>query len=90
MKSVGELLAEARRQPDQLVERQIVEALVTTESSFFRDHHPFEWLRTDGYLLLGAAETTINLDDSYRRVEPLKSGFYHLHDGRSGRRLATA
>jgi chemotaxis protein methyltransferase CheR len=38
-------------------------------------------LRPDGYLLLGGAETTINLDDSYRRVEPLKSGFYQLHGG---------
>ncbi len=33
-------------------------------------------LRPDGYLLLGGAETTINLDDSYRRAENLKSGFY--------------
>ena len=29
-------------------------------------------LRPDGYLLLGGAETTFNLDDSYRRIEPLK------------------
>ncbi len=35
-------------------------------------------LRPDGYLLLGGAETTFNLSDSYRRVEPLKSGFYQL------------
>jgi chemotaxis protein methyltransferase CheR len=35
-------------------------------------------LRPDGYLLLGGAETTINLHDSFRRVEPLKSGFYQL------------
>jgi chemotaxis protein methyltransferase CheR len=35
-------------------------------------------LRRDGYLLLGGAETTLNLDDSYRRVEMLKSGFYQL------------
>jgi chemotaxis protein methyltransferase CheR len=35
-------------------------------------------LRPDGYLLLGGAETTFNLDDSYRRIEPLKSGFYQL------------
>jgi chemotaxis protein methyltransferase CheR len=40
-------------------------------------------LRLDGYLLLGGAETTINLDDSYRRVEPLKSGYYQLQGGRS-------
>jgi len=35
-------------------------------------------LRPDGYLLLGGAETTINLDDSYRRVEPLKAGIYQM------------
>lgn len=35
-------------------------------------------LRPDGYLLLGGAETTLNLDNSYRRVEPLKAGFYRL------------
>jgi chemotaxis protein methyltransferase CheR len=35
-------------------------------------------LLSDGYLLLGGAETTMNLDDSYRRVEPLKAGFYQL------------
>jgi chemotaxis protein methyltransferase CheR len=35
-------------------------------------------LRPDGYLVLGGAETTFNLDDSYRRVEALKGGFYQL------------
>jgi chemotaxis protein methyltransferase CheR len=35
-------------------------------------------LRPDGYLILGGAETTLHLDDSYRRVEHLKSGFYQL------------
>jgi chemotaxis protein methyltransferase CheR len=35
-------------------------------------------LRPDGYLLLGGAETTFNLDNSYRRVEQLKGGFYQL------------
>jgi chemotaxis protein methyltransferase CheR len=38
-------------------------------------------LRPDGYLLLGGAETTINLDDSYCRVESLKSGFYQRVHG---------
>lgn len=35
-------------------------------------------LKRDGYLVLGGAETTFNLDDSYQRVEALKSGFYRL------------
>ncbi len=35
-------------------------------------------LRPDGYLLLGGAETTFNLDPSYRHVESLKAGFYQL------------
>ncbi len=35
-------------------------------------------LRPDGYLILGGAETTINLDDSYRRVEPMKAGLYQF------------
>lgn len=33
-------------------------------------------LRPDGYLLLGGAETTLHLDDSFRRVEGLKGGFF--------------
>ena len=35
-------------------------------------------LRPDGYLLLGGAETTYLLDDSYRRAEGLKAAVYHL------------
>jgi chemotaxis protein methyltransferase CheR len=35
-------------------------------------------LQTDGYLLLGGAETTFNLNDSFQRVEQLKTGFYQL------------
>jgi chemotaxis protein methyltransferase CheR len=35
-------------------------------------------LQTDGYLLLGGAETTFNLNDSYQRLEQFKSGFYRL------------
>jgi chemotaxis protein methyltransferase CheR len=33
-------------------------------------------LSRDGYLLLGGAETTLNLNDSFTRREALKSGFY--------------
>ncbi|MFN0017955.1 MAG: CheR family methyltransferase [Pirellulaceae bacterium] len=35
-------------------------------------------LSKDGFLLLGGAETTLSLDDSFRRAENLKSGFYQL------------
>lgn len=35
-------------------------------------------MRSDGYLVLGGAETTLNLNDSFLRVESLKSGFYQL------------
>jgi chemotaxis protein methyltransferase CheR len=35
-------------------------------------------LLPDGYLLLGGAETTLNLSDSFQRVESLKAGFYQL------------
>ncbi len=35
-------------------------------------------LRPDGYLLLGSAETTFNLDDSFQRAEHVKSGYYQL------------
>jgi chemotaxis protein methyltransferase CheR len=45
MNSIGDLVAQLRCQPSNGLYRQIVEALVTTESSFFRDHHPFEALR---------------------------------------------
>ncbi len=35
-------------------------------------------LQTDGYLLLGGAETTFNLNGSYQRLEQFKAGFYQL------------
>jgi chemotaxis protein methyltransferase CheR len=35
-------------------------------------------LRSDGYLLLGGAETTFNLNDSFRRLNEFKTGFYQL------------
>lgn len=35
-------------------------------------------LKPSGYLILGGAETTLNLNDSFRRVEGLKGGFYRL------------
>jgi chemotaxis protein methyltransferase CheR len=44
--SIGELVARLGRPDGNRLHRQIVEAMVTTETSFFRDHHPFEGLRT--------------------------------------------
>lgn len=35
-------------------------------------------LRPDGYLFLGNAETTLNIDDRYIRVEPSRAGCYQL------------
>lgn len=35
-------------------------------------------LAPDGYLLLGGAETTLNLNDSFSRLENLKAGFFQL------------
>jgi chemotaxis protein methyltransferase CheR len=35
-------------------------------------------LRPDGYLLLGGAETTFNLNDSFRRLEHLKTAWFQL------------
>ena len=38
-------------------------------------------LRPDGYLFLGAAETTLNLDDNFERRQLDKAGCYHLRNG---------
>jgi chemotaxis protein methyltransferase CheR len=46
--SIGELIARLQRDPGNALQTDIVEAMVTTETSFFRDHHPFEALRTVG------------------------------------------
>ena len=37
-------------------------------------------LRPDGYLFLGAAETTLNLDDSFERMQLEKAGCYRLRN----------
>jgi chemotaxis protein methyltransferase CheR len=40
-------------------------------------------MRPDGYLFLGNAETTLNLDDRYARVEPSRAGCYQLRTAAS-------
>lgn len=47
LKSISQLLAYARRESArETLRRRIVEALTTNETSFFRDVHPFDALRT--------------------------------------------
>jgi chemotaxis protein methyltransferase CheR len=41
-------------------------------------------LRPDGYLFLGGAETTLNLDDSFERIEFQRAGCYQLRKGLVG------
>ncbi len=43
--SIGELVARIRLQPDPGIVTEVVDALVTSETSFFRDFTPFEVLR---------------------------------------------
>src|SRR4051812_27337542 len=43
--SIGELVGRLRAGPPDGLCQRIVEAMVTTETSFFRDHNPFEALR---------------------------------------------
>ena len=47
-------------------------------------------LRPDGYLFLGAAETTLNLDDGYERVAVGRSSTYQPRAGRPPARPALA
>jgi len=43
--SVAELIAKMRGQPADGLCRSVVEAMITNETSFFRDYHPFELLK---------------------------------------------
>ena len=44
--SIHNLILQLRNQPFSSLHQQVLEAMVTTETLFFRDHHPFEVLRT--------------------------------------------
>src|SRR3954462_13611194 len=44
--SISGLVARLKAKPYNGLHTQVVEAMVTTETLFFRDHHPFEAMRT--------------------------------------------
>ncbi len=44
--SIDTLIEELRRSPEEELHREVLEAMVTTETSFFRDVHPFETLKS--------------------------------------------
>lgn len=44
--SVSELVARLRAEPPGALHQKVVEAMTTNETTFFRDQHPFELLRT--------------------------------------------
>jgi chemotaxis protein methyltransferase CheR len=41
-------------------------------------------MRPDGYLFLGNAETTLNVDDGFVRIEPTRAGCYQLRSALQG------
>jgi chemotaxis protein methyltransferase CheR len=47
LSSLTELIAKLQVRPANGLQQRVVEAMVTTETSFFRDHHPFDALRKD-------------------------------------------
>lgn len=47
MESVEDLVVALRGSAAREIEDQVVDAMTTNETSFFRDHHPFETLRND-------------------------------------------
>lgn len=62
--TIDELLHKLRGEPDGAISTRIVEALTTNETSFFRDNHPFEALRTQilpELIKMRASERVLNL-----------------------------
>ena len=87
--TIDELLHKLRGEPHGAISTRVVEALTTNETSFFRDVHPFEALRTQlvpELLKKRATEKTLNLwcaasssgQEPYTIAMVLKDGFPEL------------
>lgn len=64
LSSTSELVAQLRTKADLELQRQVVEAMTTNETSFFRDNHPFEALRKTllpQFLTTRAAAKSLNI-----------------------------
>lgn len=64
LRSLDDLMARLRNQPFNGLHVQVVELILTTETSFFRDQHPFETLKNHvlpELLRRRAAERTLNV-----------------------------
>ncbi len=99
--SIGDLLSHSRRESSGgVLRKQIVEALTTNETSFFRDLHPFESLRTQVLPALMAArrrERRLNIwcaacstgQEPYSLAMLLREHFPELQNSWQARILAT-
>jgi chemotaxis protein methyltransferase CheR len=55
LQSLGDLVARVKNNPSDPLQQLAIEAMTTNETSFFRDHHPFEALRNSVLPALFAA-----------------------------------
>ncbi|MCL6464462.1 MAG: protein-glutamate O-methyltransferase CheR [Bacillota bacterium] len=91
MSSLGELVHQLRFASDPLLEQSVVEAMTINETSFFRDHAPFDLLReellprlirarrAERRLLFWSAACSSG-QEAYSLAMLLRDGFPHLAD----------
>jgi chemotaxis protein methyltransferase CheR len=64
LESVAVLVSKVRAEPNGQLQKLVVEAMTTNETSFFRDHHPFEALKSSvipAVMAQRAATKTMNI-----------------------------